>query len=306
MVAWASGKRGRYIGVASLVGLLLGLTIGYEALELRQEMKRSAARGVAYASALRLSQRVQEAVGPAYMLAALVQRGNGQVDQFEAVATDLLQQFPMARAVELAPGGVITQVYPLPGNEGIIGHDLLRDKARNREAHLAVARKQLTLAGPFELKQGGLGAVGRFPVFQYTPDGRQEFWGFTIVLLRVPELLAAAGFVQLTGEGYGFELCRVPPDEEQCTPFYRQGSGTLDDPVRVTVDVPNGRWTLSLAPDGGWSSPWDWSGVLLHGVGLAALLGALQALLLRSLFPRRRAADHREERAGSEVGPLSR
>lgn len=267
--------------MAGIAGLLLGLMLGFQSLQVQQEIKRAEARDLAFGRAQQLTQRLQEAVGPAYMLASLVQRNNGRIDNFEAVAAELLQQFPMARAIELAPGGIITQVYPLPGNEMVIGHDLLRDRSRNREAHLAVSRKQLTLAGPFELRQGGLGAVGRFPVFQFTADGRQEFWGFSIVLLRVPELLSTAGFVHLTNGGYVYELCRIPPDEEECKVFMREGQGGIEDPVTVDVDVPNARWRLSVAPEGGWVSPFDWVVVAFYGLVVAVLLGCLQATLLR-------------------------
>lgn len=271
------------VAATFLLGCLLGWLVGYEYVESQTAAKRSVARGVAYNHAQRLSQRLQESLGPAYMLASLVQQQGGKVDNFEAVAVDLLQQFPMARAVELAPGGVVRQVYPLPGNESIVGHDLLKDKKRNREAHLAIARRQFTLAGPFELLQGGLGAVGRYPIFRTLADGRDDFWGFSIVLLRVPELLGSAGFLQITGEGYGYEICRELPDNEGCKVFSREGREPLEDPVTVDVDVPNGKWILSIAPDQGWVTGSDWALVAGIAAAVGALLAALQLALVRRI-----------------------
>lgn len=278
--------KGRLAGVivlTALVGALLGAIAGYAYVEAQRAMKRSEARALAYSHAQRLAQRLQEALGPAYMLASLVQQGDGKLDNFEAVAVDLMAQFPMARAVELAPRGVVTKVFPLPGNESIIGHDLLQDRNRNREAHLAVARKQLTLAGPFELLQGGLGAVGRYPIFRYHRDGHQDFWGFSIVLIRVPELLSAAGFLQFRSEGYSYEICKVQVDEGGCTVFSRQGVEPLDDPIAADVDVPNGKWILSVAPDRGWIPAFDWIILALTALGVGILLGTLQYVLLTRL-----------------------
>lgn len=272
-----------FVMLAGLVGTALGAGAGFAYLDSQRTLKRAEVRALAYAQAQRLSQRLQESLGPAYMLASLVQQGNGKVDNFEAVAVEIMTQFPMARAVQLAPMGVISQVYPLPGNEKVLGHDLIKDKARNREAHLAISRKQLTLAGPFELMQGGLGAVGRYPVFRRQADGRTDFWGFSIVLIRVPELLSAAGFLHLRTAGMSYSLCRYPlgDEKEACVPFAREGAAVLDDPVTVDVDVPNGKWVLALAPLQGWLRTQDWLAFGAGALGLGGLLAGLQALLLR-------------------------
>lgn len=271
------------VATTVVLALLLGTIIGLTVQQSMLSVKRTGARDLAFSHAQRIVMRLQEAVGPAYMLAALVQQGNGRVSGFETVAAELLEAFPMARAVEMAPGGVVRQVYPLPGNESIVGHDLLKDKTRNREAHIAVSRRQLTIAGPFELLQGGVGVVGRYPVFLIDGNGRSTFWGFTIVLIRVPELLDAAGIMDISREGYRYELCRMPPDGGDCVAFARSGEARLVDPVTVPVDVPNGNWQLSVAPEDGWVSPME-RVVLALSVALAALLiGVLQFVFLRSL-----------------------
>lgn len=271
------------VGITILLALVLGTIVGLALQQSMLTVKRGIARDLAFSHAQRIVQRLQEAVGPAYMLASLVQQGNGKVDGFEAVGEELLQAFPMARAIELAPGGVVRQVYPLQGNEAIVGHDLLKDRDRNRDAHIAVARRQLTIAGPFDLIQGGVGVVGRYPVFLTDRNGRSNFWGFTIVLIRVPELLNAAGIVEVTHDGYRYELCRTPPNGGECTPFARNGETRLQDPVSVPVDVPNGRWELSLEPQDGWISGAERIVLALVVVGVAMLLGGLQYLFLRNL-----------------------
>lgn len=279
---WIRHKR-LAVGVTVLLALLLGGLVGLALQQSMLNIKRGAARDLGFAYSQRIAQRLQEAVGPAYMLASRVQQGGGRIDDFDAVGEQLLEAFPLARAVELAPAGVVRKVYPLQGNESIIGHDLLKDRERNREAHTAVARRQLTVAGPFELIQGGAGVVGRYPVFLSESTGRSSFWGFTIVLIRVPELLNAAGIAEISREGYRYELCRVPPTGGDCAVFAQHGEGRLDTPVMIPIDVPNGHWQLMLAPEGGWVSG---SERLLLGsmvVVLALLLGGLQYLFLRNL-----------------------
>lgn len=271
------------VAVTVVLALLLGSVVG---LILHQSMlaaKRGAAQSIAFGHAQRITQRLQEAVAPTYMLASLVLREGGRVDNFDSIGQELLQDFPMARAVELAPGGVVRQVYPLVGNESIIGHDLLKDRDRNREAHLALATRQLTVAGPFALIQGGVGVVARYPVFFPDREGRSAFWGFTIVLVRVPELLNAAGMTDLAREGYRYELCRVPLNNGQCVAFAHNGEERMDNPVSVPVDVPNGHWQLAVVPEEGWVTDTEKFLLALAVIAVALLLGGLQYLFLRYL-----------------------
>ncbi len=73
----------------------------------------------------------------------------------------LLQNYPLFRHVALAPDLVIRYVYPLAGNESIIGVDY-----RNLPQQMAAIEKTLQLgkpvvAGPVNLLQGGTCAGGQ-------------------------------------------------------------------------------------------------------------------------------------------------
>lgn len=283
------------VGIFTVVGLFLGLTLGYWVLQLQFERTREAARELGYRQGQNLSQRLNETMGAAYGLASLVRQGSASVENFDAEASELMHKFPMARVLELAPKGVVTQVFPLAGNEAVVGHDLLRDKERNREAHLSLVNKRLTLAGPVDLIQGGLGAIGRYPIFHTTPDGRNEFWGFSIVLVRVSELLANAGFLQLEADGYSYNICQVQPGGGGCRLFYSHGKAVLNDPVTIEVSVPNGKWLLSIAPQKGWLTFADWLTLVFISLAVAALLGSLQLAVLHC-----RGSDRASDRASDQ------
>ncbi|MBK9021125.1 MAG: CHASE domain-containing protein [Sulfuritalea sp.] len=165
---------------------------------------------LAHDHALVIQRSIEHALSATYALAALVRQGNGKVANFEGTAQEMLQFYPGAAALRLAPGGVVMQAVPLKGNEKAIGHDLLADPKRNKEAFLARETGRLTLAGPFTLLQGGLGAVGRLPVF--LGESPRVFWGFTTVLIRFPEVLEDARLSQLPKMGFAYELWRIHPD----------------------------------------------------------------------------------------------
>ncbi|WP_262507080.1 CHASE domain-containing protein [Vibrio vulnificus] len=109
------------------------------------------------------------------ILAVEVIQNNGNMENFEEYAQEVLSLSKVITNVQLAPNGIIQSIYPLAGNEKAIGHNLLKDDARKKEALSAVESGKLTLAGPFTLKQGGVGMVARRPVFLKLQD-KSEFW----------------------------------------------------------------------------------------------------------------------------------
>ena len=213
-------------------------------------------------------------------LAALVRQGRGTVTQFEEIGTQMLPLYPGIAAMGLSPGGVVRQVVPRQGNENSIGFDQLNDPRQGPESVRARESGRLTLAGPMELVQGGLGVVGRQPVYLEDAQGRLTFWGFTYVTIRLPEVLAAARLPSLAQRGYRYRLWRVRPDtgEEQTIAASTPPVGP--DAVRRALTLPNGQWTLSLAPAQGWGNP----AVLAARSALALLFAVLMAYLARLLF----------------------
>lgn len=203
-----------------------------------------------------LQRGIERALSATYAIAALVRKGQGELPEFDAVATEMLPYYPGIAALGLSPRGVIRNVVPLAGNEKSIGFNQLGDSAQNKEAILARDTGKLTLAGPLKLAQGGLGVVGRLPIFLGDEDGRGRFWGFSYVTLRFPQALEAARVQLLVQRGYAYELWRIVPDTgERQRIDAAAGVAPLDDPVERSLELPNGKWTLSVAPVKGWDAP---------------------------------------------------
>lgn len=79
---------------------------------------------------------------------------NGKVENFEKVASTLVDD-PAILNVLVAPGGVVSDVYPRKGNEAVLGLNFFARGAGNQEAVEARDAGQLILGGPFPLVQGG-------------------------------------------------------------------------------------------------------------------------------------------------------
>lgn len=279
---------GKITAIASrpvIVAVLVFITATYISATLvwRSEMNRlktERARVAALAGdhTHAIQQTIERALSSTYALAALVQQGDGDFINFDAVARRMLP-FYQGTALGLAPGGIVKSIVPLAGNEGAIGHDMLHDPARSRESVLAKESKKLTLAGPFKLIQGGVGAVGRLPVYLDDGKGKASFWGFTTVLIRFPETLEPVGLSRLVKRGFYYELWRTHPDTGEKQIITASSSVPLVDPVERSLELPNGTWMLSLAPVNGWSAPK--SVLLKSGAGLLfSLMFAYIARLL--------------------------
>jgi diguanylate cyclase (GGDEF)-like protein/PAS domain S-box-containing protein len=227
-----------------------------------------------------IQRQTERALSATYALAALVRQGKGNVPDFTATATAMLPYYPGAASLQLAPGGIVQQIVPLAGNEKAIGHNLLLDPARDKEAFRARDTGQLTLAGPFNLIQGGLGAVGRLPVFLDDSAGQSVFWGFTTVLIRFPEALRDARLTELDKQGFGYELWRIHPDTGQKQTIAASSATALIDPVTQTLDMPNGSWQLSIAPLKGWGDPLELALKSALGLLFSVMLAYLAKLLV--------------------------
>jgi len=225
-----------------------------------------------------LERGIDRALSATYALSALVRQGEGAIRDFDAVAGGMLPLFPGAASLQLAPRGVVRSIVPLAGNEPAIGHDLLKDPTKTKAAFVARDTGKLTLDGPFNLLQGGLGAVGRLPVFLDGADGKPAFWGFTSVLIRFPEVLEAAEFADLKRRGYAYELWRRDPDTGQKLVIAASSPTALIEPVDHDLPMPNATWTLSVAPVRGWDDPLKLSFQAILGLILSLLLSFVAKL----------------------------
>jgi PAS domain S-box-containing protein len=283
--------------VILLAAVLVSSVIIWRSEQNRLQIERARIADLAGDHAHALQATIERSLSATYALAALVRQGKGTIPDFETTAAEMLPFYPGASSLQLAPGGVVRQIVPLTGNEGAIGHNLLKDPARTKEAFLALDTGKLTLAGPFNLVQGGIGAVGRLPVFINDAKGGRSFWGFTIVLIRFPEALNTAQLPQLEKRGFRYELWRIHPDSGKRQVIAASSTVPLVKPVDRPLTVPNGTWTLSVTPIHGWSDPW---GLTLKGA-TGTLFSLLLFFLTRSLLNTRAAARQIAERLTSKL-----
>ena len=265
--------------LAFLMMLLVtgAMVLRSESHQVDYERGRVALMAETHASAIRRD--IERALSATYPIAAAVRQAGGAPAHFAALADQMLPYYPGASALGLAPDGILRHIRPLQGNEQAIGHDLLKDPAFHKEAFLARDSGKLTLAGPLPLVQGGIGAVGRLPIYLDARSG-SAFWGFSTVVIRFPEALESAGLVQLTTRGLAYELTRIDPDTGEKQVIAAAG-GAVQEPVNLPVAVPNALWTLSVAPVTGWQNIERFWLKGVAALGFSLLIGMVGGLLAR-------------------------
>ena len=171
-------------------------------------------------------------------------------EQFNQLASYMKKNKNVIEAYELAPNGIIEKAYPLKGNEKVIGMNTLELPERQKEANIARKSGEYTIAGPYELKQGGTGALLFDPI--YINDGNEKkFWGFFILVLNWDAFLEELEVDKLEDATYHFKVWKEGNNGKHVT-IMSCGHSSLNHTLSVACEVPNDTWYFEIVPFQGW------------------------------------------------------
>ncbi|WP_426415727.1 bifunctional diguanylate cyclase/phosphodiesterase [Aestuariirhabdus sp. LZHN29] len=225
-----------------------------------------------------IERRLSRSLSATDILAQEIRQQGGDFNTFDEYAQGIIDAIGGVSNLQLAPDGVIRKVYPLAGNERALGHDILNDDSRRQQARKAIDTRSLTLAGPFELVQGGIAVIGRNPVFIYS-DGEEYFWGFTSALIFLDDLLKVTDLNELERKGYRYRLSRFDPVSRESVVFAQSQESIDAGATEYDITVPNAKWRLAM------SRPQSSLGLLFSlGYGASLLAGLLVAAVVNLLL----------------------
>jgi PAS domain S-box-containing protein len=179
-------------------------------------------------------------------LTALVQADPSPADlttSFQPFAASLYTGSSGVLGLALAPDGVVRYIYPLEGNEAMLGYRPGDDPQPEVQADVerAIETREIILSGPMELARGGLGLIARQAVYQ-----GDVYWGLAIVVLDVPTLLEEAGIGEKRGE------LDLAIRDNLGVVFFGPERVFEQDPVVNVIELPEGAWELAGIPTDGW------------------------------------------------------
>lgn len=206
---------------------------------------------------------------------ALTIDNEGIPRNFNTIGKRLVDSNPIVSVVELVPNGVIKYVYPLKGNEAVLNLNILHSNELKKGAKKAVEINKIYFAGPLELRQGGIGYVGRLPIYN-----NNKFWGFTAVVIKLETLLKFSGIDDADQSNYYFQLSKKDPytSEEQ---FFLPTKTDLSNRYYVSKPITDSDSVLYLIAK---KQNILYTPILLSSIlcfTIAILFGFLMAKLLR-------------------------
>lgn len=261
--------------IVFLVGICLLSVFTYNTNVQIQKDRRTIAKLNAVTYGQRIENDIENGIEITDTLKQLLINGNGQIINFSKVAENLMSY--SIQSVQLAPNGVVTEIYPEEGNEaGKI--DLLKDSRRGEISNYAKDHNITIIQGPIKLKQGGSGLVVRNPIYLEDENGQEYFWGFTIVILRVPEIFEDSTNA-LSKFKYNYRLSREASVLDKKYVEVDANCDKMIRPVTYNLTVGKEKWKLEIMPRAGWSNSTTLYLIFFGGLSLVLLLTGLTIVL---------------------------
>lgn len=270
--------------VVGLIAFVSALFLAYFLLENIKKNEQEAASYTAQNTVRRIRSQMDEYVTCSNVLENVILAGYELNEEgFSTLASMLPNEDGVVKAFELAPKGVVAEIYPMEENAEAIGLDLLADRERGAKANLAKDSTEYTISGPFKLRQGGTGALLLNPVYQMDAAGQQEFWGFIVLVIDWDKFVAKMGLDRLSEADYCYRIWKEdgvtgePNVLVQCPHTIPKGRQT------VSYTLPNDSWHFDIIPSDGWIPISYW----ISDVVICYVLSLLIAVLFYLLFMKR-------------------
>jgi diguanylate cyclase (GGDEF)-like protein len=251
----------------AIIALLISNRIDVQRLTMEQV--------VAEKSAL-VTETITKLLYKTQVISALVIRHNGDVQNFNTIASIVVDD-PSILNVLIAPNGIVSEIYPMTdNNEQVIGYDMFGEGDGNIEARLARDIGKLVFGGPFNVMQGGQALVGRYSIWIDAADGSKKFWGLTSVTLRYPQVLKAAGLDTLNNDGFDYEIWRINPDTGERQTITQMRNNNADRWfIEKHMTIFNATWHFRVYPTELWyEEPQYWI-LAIMALAFSLLVGVI-------------------------------
>lgn len=201
---------------------------------------------------------------------------DGRCDKFYKVAKNLMN--PSIESIQLAPAGFVSYIYPEASSD-LSRIDQLDEEAQGEYARYAKNNDITSLQGPYDLKDGSQGIVARNPIF-LEKHGRRIFWGFAIVIIRVPDIFSDS-LTSLDFFGYQYRLLKTTSPWDPSPVEFYHSEKALVDPVSHWFSLGGDLWELQLMPNSAWAASSLSQVVLWTGFVILTLLAGLTWAVIR-------------------------
>lgn len=239
-------------GLVFLVTLLLMLGCTFLVNQNQQKREKLKAAYTAESTISRIEVQLNRYLAESDLVKKSIEEGLTISDKQFATLSRLMQdEDNIIKVHEIAKDGIVSQIYPMEGNEDVIGLNLIENPERKTEARLARDSGEYTIAGPFELVQGGNGVLLFDPVYRTDDKGCKKFWGFSILVMDWQKFIKKMELDQLEDAGYHYQIWKKGTDDEKIV-IAQCDNLQETDTLEVACTVPNDTWYFEIVPENGW------------------------------------------------------
>ena len=290
----ASKRIMKYSWIVGLLIFMITLLLGCITIRNLEKEKKTAAAYTAQSTVRRVNAQLNQYVELSEFLGNVVLAGyNLDQTTFSELAEMLPNKNGIVKAFELTPDGVVTDVFPKQGNEKAFGINMLTDHDRKEDANRAKETGNYTLGGPYELKQGGTGALLLHPVYKSDSIDNDSFWGFVIMVIDWDKFIDEIGVDRLSEASYCYEIWTTDETTGNRFVLTQSQEHIPANSLTVECEIPNYTWYVDIIPEAGWTSIYQWMIVIACSC-ITALMGA-------TIFNQLRSKKYREKQYAAEL-----
>ena len=280
--------------IVGLIAFLTALIVGVFLLHNLEKDEKTTGKYMAQITEKRVRARLDQYSMLSALLGNYISAGeNLDENTFSELAEKIPNEDGVIKAFELAPEGIVTDIYPKQGNEGAFGLDMLQEHERKKDAVLAKESGKYTLGGPYQLKQGGTGALLFNPVYQDNNSDDGGFWGFVILVIDWNRFLGEINLDYLSDADFCYRIWTYNRDSSDRIILAESQGDMPDNILTVECAVPNNTWYFDIIPSEGWSPRSYWI--------MCIVISYVFSLLIATVFYLISSKKHRERQYEAEL-----
>ena len=280
--------------IVGLIAFLTALIVGVFMLHNLEKNEKTTGKYMAQITEKRVRARLNQYIMLSDLLGNYISAGeNLDENTFSELAEKIPNEDGVIKAFELAPDGIVTDIYPKQGNEGAFGLDMLKEHERKKDAILARDSGKYTLGGPYQLKQGGKGALLFNPVYKDNNSDHGEFWGFVILVIDWDRFIGEINLDYLSNADFCYRIWTYDRGSSDKIILAESQDDMPDNILTVECTVPNNTWYFDIIPSRGWIPR-------LYQI-MCIVISYIFSLLIATVFYLTSSKKHRERQYEAEL-----
>ena len=284
----------KYCYIVGILSFLLAFFACSQMIRYQEKEKKAVGTYMAQSTIRRVKEKLDNYITISDLLGNyIIDESDMDENTFSELAEKIPNEDGVVKAFELAPEGIITEIYPMQGNSEAVGLDVLGEHERKKDAILAKKTREYTLGGPYQLKQGGTGALLFKPVYRTDDSGESSFWGFVLMVIDWDRFMSDINLKSLSEADFSYKIWSYDRNSEDKVILAKSQEDMPEDSLTIECEIPNNTWYFDIVPSNGWIPVSYWL--------LAIAVSYIFSLLVATIYYQISSKKHREKQYAADL-----